>query len=211
MHIDKEGIAKYLINAGIRNVFSGECPIANNVIVGAARGLLGEYAKTKGISLSTDLNRIVAKEYRVKLFKLMNERYDFFRHSDRNADQEIDLHNVQVTNEVTLCLNIWDFEQIFGHATEHMRFFLPYLKVLNPSLFPGCEEAKALKALKGPTPVTRKELCEIGLLALRDDPGCQKELQDVQDISYAEETRGGVRIDLRKGPPFMARTRKPKE
>ena len=108
-YIDKQTTAKWLINCAIRNIFVGECAVSNHVVVQAAQGLLHDYARTHKIKLTFDILNYFKPEYASKTATLFKERYNFFKHSKQDADQEIDITNIQVQNEIETLGNILKF------------------------------------------------------------------------------------------------------
>jgi len=209
MYIDKQTVVKWQVNASIRNILAGECPVATHVIVQSAREIMYEYAKAKNIELIHDLSNLVKPEHVKTVRAVFKEHYNFFKHADKDADDEIDITNIHVVNEAETMLNIGKFNQLFKIPSQHMMVFNMYMMMRKPDLFdidqmpfPNFAMAMLKDLIAEHQGRSRSELCPLfydvlGVIAA-------SEIADVKAMSLEEELKSkntGHR-DISKAPYF---------
>lgn len=209
MQVDKQTAARHMINCAIRNVFAGECPISNHVLILSAKEILLGIARSTGTPLKLDPTAIVRAEHRSAFINLLKERYNFFKHADQDHDFEIDITNIQYSNEMELMLVIDNYKDIFQSVTLHMQTFQLYFFLEHPNI---CDLDKAYLSSEDRgiiqhysalmTEGGRKSLCGYFEGHLRRKPDAVAEREEASELSFAAEEdvtpRGG---DL-KGPFF---------
>ena len=206
MYLDKKTVAKYMIHCGIRNVFAGECPVSNHVIILSAKEVVQDLAKAAGVVLQADISRFVKDQYRKDFVALMKSRYNFFKHADRDHDEEIEITNIQFSNEADLFFVIVNWGQLFGQWTKHMQTFMMYMMIGHPNWF----DLDALPEQMSGTAKTgiaefgkqgRRSLCETLYLVVEQDPEMRRERAEVKEMSFAASAEATEKRVL-KGSAF---------
>lgn len=205
MHIDKQTAANWQINASIRNIWNGECVVATHVVALSARQILIEYAKAKSIELSKDVMKGFTDEFRSDAESMWKERYNYFKHSDRDAEHTVDITNIAHTNEWDTLFNVINFTTIFRGSSMHMRWFTIYMGMRFPKLWDleklSREQRQALQ--RQPEEIgemSRQELCKFFADRLNESP-LSEELLEVKQQNFLEPKT----VPVRSSKPFFKR------
>jgi len=193
LQIDKQTAARYMINCAIRNVLSGECPVSNHVIILSAREILFDIAKTKGIKLASDLANLVKDEHRAEFRRRMKERYNFLKHAKTDHDYELDIANIQFSNDGELLMVIAHYNELFGEQTAHMRSYMSFALVIFREAF-SVDEVESNSERRERTrervnflaTATRRELCEGLEHALLRSQEVSQEFADARELNFRE-------------------------
>lgn len=190
MYLDKKQVARLLIHASIRNVFGGECPVANHVTVMSARQILHEYADAHGFTLDHDIRTYLKDKSLVREFEsLWKTRYNFFKHADRDYDEEVNIRNINFLNEIETLFNLQKYQQMFGEMTGHMKVFMCFLAVMNPGKMKiETDDARVLldAALKKTMGMSRRDMCEVFRYGLTTEPQTRAEIAKARELSFRE-------------------------
>lgn len=209
MQIDKQTAARYMINCAIRNVFRGECPVSNHLIILSAKEILLDVAKSTNTVLRSDLTNSVKDEYKAPFRQLLKERYNFFKHADNDHDHEIDITNIQFSNELELILVTDNYKELFGSPTQHMQAFLLYCLVQHPKIY-NMEDGKLAPDVKELFLNNAKELAKDGRRALCEfldlhfsmDSDMKRERDESRKLSFREKEAVAEREGEFQGPFF---------
>lgn len=204
--VNKQTAAEWQINCAIRNIFLGECPISNHLVVMSAREILDQYARAKGITLAASLEHIILPEYLSEAKAFWKERYNYLKHSDTDPDAVVDFTNVQIHNENDTFMNIHKYRQLFGSITQHMHTFSLYTMARYPRWFD-------MDALNMPqankdfildmTTKKRRELCEMLSETLEKVHGATSERRKAKRLSFAENVPVGEAKKNQDGKYFV--------
>jgi hypothetical protein len=175
-----------------RSIFNSECPVANHVTVMSARQIINEYAIAHGIALTHDMRTYLKDEALAKEFEyLWKTRYNFFKHADKDYDDEVNISNIGIINEFETLFNIEKYNQLFGKRTGHMALFLMYLVMLYPDKFqPTEEQARAFSSvrdrLQKEGTLSRVSLRELFAFGLAQQPDTRAEIEEARKLSIQE-------------------------
>lgn len=202
--IDKQTAARYMIHCAIRNTLNGECPVSNHVIILSAREILFDLAKTRGVTLASDLGNLVKDEHRAEFRRRMKERYNFLKHADEDHDHELDITNIQFSNDGELLMVIAHYRELFGEQTAHMRSYASFALMvfreafsvddveLNPERRETTRELVNFLAT-----ATRRELCEALADGLIRSLEVSHEFADARELNFRERVARTVVGDER--------------
>lgn len=206
MYIDKKHVARLLINASIRNTFGGECAVANHVTVMSARQVLHEYADAHGIALVHDMRAYLKDQSLAKEFeRLWKTRYNFFKHADKDHDEEVNIRNIAFLNQFEILFNIEKYKQMFGDMTGHMNIYMGFLAVMHPDKMKielDDVRTRINKVMKNTAGMSRREIHEIFAYGLMAEAQTRAEIEEARELSfkdsvpYSEEERD--KIEMRR-------------
>jgi hypothetical protein len=195
MYYDKNTVSLWLINASIRNVFSGACPITNHLSIMSANQIVREYAKARKIALPNDLADLVLAEHRTGFESMQKSRYNFFKHANKDADTEIDVTNLQISNEIDLLLTQGNHICVFETRSRHMHVFYMYMTIRYGRVFDGAAmllpsdlKDQVTQAIDMNRGKSRYELISDFAEVVRRDEHAKKEFDEVQSLALADQT-----------------------
>lgn len=206
--IDKQTAARYMINCAIRNVLNGECPVSTHVLVLSAKEILQGVAQSTGVKLSLDPAEMVRPEERLAFRRVLKERYNFFKHADKDHDFEIDITNIQRSNEMELILVMDNYRDLYGLVSRHMLTFQLFFMLMYPDIF-DFEKGKVSDDdmatlhhwMRELTKDGRTVLCAELEKFLASEPVALKEREEARSLSCAEVVTLPLR-DCLEGPFF---------
>jgi len=204
MYIDKKHVARLLIHASIRNIFIGECPVANHVTAMSGRQVLHEYADAHGIALTHDMRTYLKDKSLLREFEsLWKTRYNFFKHADRDYDEEVNIRNISFLNEMETLFNLQKYQQMFGEMTGHMKVFMCFLAVMHPDKMKiELDEVRSRlsEVLKKTTGMSRRDIYEVFSYGLTTEPQTKAEIAEARELSfidpvpYSDEERDTIEL-----------------
>jgi hypothetical protein len=210
MFIDKKHAARLLTNASIRSVFSGECPVANHVVIMSSRQILHEYADAHRISLMHDMRTHVKDKSLVREFEfLWKQRYNFLKHADKDHDREINIRNVNFLNDFEILLNAEKYREMFSEMSAHMAIFKCFIALMYPGKMKIDAHLDAKHSIsetlrKVGAGMSRQAICDIFDYGLRTDLQARAEIEEARELSfkrpapYSEDERATVEISRKR-------------
>lgn len=151
----------------MRATAASEDPVAVQVLIGAATGLISEFAQATGKPILSDVGKIAKPEYAKGLIELVRSRYNYFKHSNFDHDKEIDVTNLTTQNDLQLFLGIVEYENVFSIAlSQQMKVYLAFVAAVHPDLTAG-ELRKQLEKQRAFT--TRSEALTVLKLFVETD------------------------------------------
>lgn len=125
--------ARRLIHAATRMVYESEDALAVNLLVQSANQVLTDLTAYYGIDdvlLDSSIVKAGQKENVRSLFKLHS---NFVKHSDREPDSTLRIFDIGKFSEVGLFFAILRYRQFALQITTHMKFYLGYYLMRNPT------------------------------------------------------------------------------
>ena len=119
-----------------------EDPFAVHVLVQSADKLLIDMAKAKGHKLRLDWEDYIKPEYHKAFFAKHRAIYNYFKHADKDFDDDLPIHDIMRLNVMALFICVVNYRELFGEMTHHMVLHLAFTLTLSPELVnpPGIEE-----------------------------------------------------------------------
>ncbi|GBE42192.1 MAG TPA: hypothetical protein ENH05_02595 [Rhizobiales bacterium] len=155
--LDKEEAARHLIHTAIRMIMIAEDPFAIHLLVQSAEKILLDLSKKQGVALTLDWKPLIRKERQDEFFKRYREAYNYFKHADRDFDQELPVRDITMINVLGILCCVSGYQELFGYKTGHMQFISAFSFVVVPGVFklPGDkadEFSEGMKEIKDLTP-----------------------------------------------------------
>lgn len=145
--IGKVETVRRQLEAAATMVLDGYDLVPVHTILHAAQTIIRDVAKSRSIVLALDrgLEEFVLPEYLEEARKLFRKPGNFFKHADRDADEELELPDIQ-HNDATLSWAIIGFSEI-DKMTDRMGTFLAWWQGMNPRLLKACPQRINAEAL----------------------------------------------------------------
>jgi hypothetical protein len=197
--LDKQEATRHLIHTAIRLIAKMEDPFAVHVLVHSADKLVIDVAKSRGRKLRVDWEEYIKPEYHKHFFARNRAAYNYFKHADKDFDEDLPVSNIMMLNVITLFICIVNYTELFGEMTNHMTLLSAFAaalfpEIIQPATMEGIELLKNLRVLQGMTPAEFFATFEEKLEALPRYAGeVSKDMEDIVDFYHLSfgELRAG--------------------
>lgn len=130
----KQEAIRHLIHTAIRLIIDMEDPFAVHVLVQSADKLLTDIAKKCGRELHVDWESYVKSEFHKQFFLKHRAIYNYFKHADKDTNDELPVHDIMRLNVITLFICVANYVKVFGEMTNHMTLLMVFAAALAPEL-----------------------------------------------------------------------------
>src|SRR6266567_4341266 len=133
---DKPRVLKAHLNTAVVLVSLEEGFVSAHTIVMACEELLRTWYVKKDIYVPFDYRIMIEDEYQRQYLDKIREKYNFFKHADRDIDAkiEVDPEEMHKLNEMMLGLTISGYRAIFSDATPAMNEYGKWFSTCYPNL-----------------------------------------------------------------------------
>jgi hypothetical protein len=131
--LDKQEAIRHLLHGAVRMVMAEEDPFPIHLLIHSADKLLIDFAKRTGRELALDLDQIIRPDRKHEYLRIHRETYNYFKHADKDWETSLPVHDITPLNIVTLYLSIMNYNHVFEDMTAHMKTFLMFFQLINPS------------------------------------------------------------------------------
>jgi hypothetical protein len=144
-----------------------------------------------------------------KFESLWKTRYNFFKHADRDYDEEVSIRNINFLNEIETLFNIQKYQQMFGDMTGHMKVFMCFLAVMHPDRMKiEIDEIRSRlnQVLSKTSSMSRREIYEMFSYGLMAEPQTRAEIVEARELSfresvpYSDEERDKIEVRPKRKP-----------
>lgn len=134
-NLTKEEVARRQIDCAIQMYFENDDPIATHVIANAGWSIARDVCrdKNKPDAIQT-LESVIRSDKRKEVRDKIREPYNFFKHADRDASDQLE-HFDEVQTEWVLILAEWDYCTAFEQRTPFMLAYRSWAFARYPSVF----------------------------------------------------------------------------
>lgn len=140
--------------------------VSAHTIIMAAEELFRNLYVNKNMTVSFDYRVYIKDEHQKEYLKKTREKYNFFKHADRDTDTDLEVDKEQLhrLNEIMLGLLIFSWRESFSKDSDTMTLFAQWFAANYPDLIKwetlsGGEEMKqSLKQLETDKPLRRQTL-----------------------------------------------------
>jgi hypothetical protein len=141
--INKQEAVTHLLHAAIRMIQNEEDPYAIHLIVQSADKLLLDLGKQMNKQLAHELGIFISVEKRGEFFKRYRATYNFFKHANKDHDQQLRAPDMMVLNVILLAVCIENYVVLYNHRTDHMKSY----QIFAMAAFPGSLLQKDMEAI----------------------------------------------------------------
>ena len=197
--LDKQEAIRHLIHTAIRLIANREDPFAIHVLVHSADKMLIDMAKQRGQELRVDWENYVKPEYHKDFFTRYRAIYNYFKHADKDFDDDLPVRDIMSLNVMTLLICTANYSILFGEITNHMTLLMVFGMALFPQMIDqtailGAKLLKGLPDFEGMTPGELFTTFQNNLSVLPQFIGeASKDREDIVDFYHLsfEELRAG--------------------
>lgn len=167
---DKLTVLRDQINSAIVLVSLEDGFVATHTIIMAAEEIFRTLYVKKNLLVEFDYRMFIKDEYQSEYLAKMREKYNFFKHADRDIDAFLDVDRNQIhdLNEVLLALLVHGYMKVFGPGTTSMETYARWFAVSHPQFFKwnnisgGTELEAKIKKL-GADPAIQRQVLRVML------------------------------------------------
>jgi hypothetical protein len=99
--------------------------------VHSAEKLLIDLAKKKNRELRVDWELYIKPKYQKKFFARHRAAYNYFKHADKDFDDDLAVRDIMRLNVMTLFICVANYQQVFGgEITHHMALLMAFVMAL---------------------------------------------------------------------------------
>lgn len=131
--ISKLDGARRLIHATIRMIFESEDALAVNLLVQSADRVLSDLIEENGLDDVIWNSGIVKTEHIKSLRDFVRRPSNFLKHADQHPEEKLGIFEVGPFSESSLYLAILRYRHLASSFTSHMKFFIGYYLMRNPT------------------------------------------------------------------------------
>jgi len=132
--LNKQEAIRRLIHAAIRMLAAEEDPFAVHLLIQSADKTLIDVAKKLGKELRVDWELFIKDEHHKEFFTLHRAIYNYMKHGDKDANDEIEIEDIQTRNLLDLYALIANYGATYNTKTRHMHLFQIFVLQLYPDL-----------------------------------------------------------------------------
>jgi hypothetical protein len=127
--VGKPQIARSHIDTAVQLVAIDESYISAHLVIMAAEELLRIWYVKKDLYWPRDYRIIIKEEHHRDWLVKTREKYNFFKHADRDIDDSIDINpdDMRRLNDLLLLSLIDCYRHLFGHLTPTMTYFASWM------------------------------------------------------------------------------------
>jgi hypothetical protein len=142
--LNKQEAIRRLIHAAIRMIAAEEDPFAVHLLIQSADKTLIDVAKKLGKELRVDWELFIKDEYHKQFFAMHRELFNYFKHGDKDPDDEIEIKDIQTRNLLDLYALTSNYGATYDTKTRHMHLFQIFVLQIFPDLvvMPGAFKEK---------------------------------------------------------------------
>ena len=111
-----------------------EDPFAVHLLIHSADKMLIDVAKRTGKELEADWELYIKDEYRGAFFDRHRETYNYFKHAREDFDEDLPVHDIMMSNVMTLFICVANYAKLFSEQTDHMILFQAFVMNINPGI-----------------------------------------------------------------------------
>ena len=141
--IDKLQAIRHLLHASIRMLFADEDPFALHLVCQSCDKLISDCIKVDNFNTSSFMDSIVIPEYRREFYRIYREVYNYLKHAKTDRHIKLGVRRIVQINEISILMNIRNFNTIMPFNTAHTRYYLGYAMIMFKNLF----DAEGINAL----------------------------------------------------------------
>jgi hypothetical protein len=202
--LDKQEAIRHLIHTAVRLIAKREDPFAVHVLVHSADKLLIDMAKQRGQELRVDWEKYIKPQYHKDFFIRYRAIYNYFKHADKDFDDDLPIRDVMKLNVMTLFTSVGNYYTLFKEITNHMTLLLMFVMALFPEVIPpeqieGAILLQGISSVEGMTPHEFFEAFENNLGVFPKFIGeVSKDLEDIKEfylLSFVELHAGKTERD----------------
>lgn len=130
--IGKQEAIRHLIHCAVRMVAAQEDPFAIHLLIHSAEKMLMDVAKQAGKKLTFNWADYVEGP---AFFRFHRATYNFFKHADKDFDQELPVPEIARMNVAFLYVCCDNYRKLFDDSTEHVLLMIELMQVLAPEIF----------------------------------------------------------------------------
>jgi len=110
--------------------------VAAHTIIMACEELFRSWYVKKDIYVEFDYRIMIKDEYHRDYLDKMRQKYNYFKHADRDTDETLDVDHQQIhrLNETLLALLVHGYRKVFGELTAPMDIYSRWLVIAYPHL-----------------------------------------------------------------------------
>lgn len=125
VHLTKPTILASHIDAACHLITFDGATVSAHVVIMAAEEIFREWYVKKNIYWRHDYRILVKQEYHREYLGLLRKKYNFFKHADRDIDEEIDvdIDALRKANELQLGILIHGYKAVFSQRTPTMETY----------------------------------------------------------------------------------------
>jgi len=151
--------------------------VAAHTVIMASEEISRTWYVKKKLSVEFDYRIYVKDEHQRAYLQKMREKYNFFKHANRDINEilEIDREQIHYINEVLLGVLVSGYRNVFTQSSLAMDTYIQWVEVVHPHLIkweniPGGAHIKALAAKTSTNKplMLRVMLYEAGVLPMDD-------------------------------------------
>jgi hypothetical protein len=132
--LDKQEAIRHLIHTAIRLIAKREDPFAIHVLVHSADKMLIDMAKKRGQELHFDWEWYIKPEYHKEFFRTNRAIYNYFKHADKDFDDDLPIRDIMKLNVLTLSICTANYNKLFEEVTHHMVLISVFVMALFPEM-----------------------------------------------------------------------------
>jgi hypothetical protein len=132
--LNKQEAIRRLIHAAIRMLAAEEDPFAVHLLIQSADKTLIDVAKKLGKELRVDWELFIKDEHHKEFFSLHRAISNYMKHGDKDANDEIEIEDIQTRNLLDLYALIANYGATYDTKTRHMHLFQIFVLQLYPDL-----------------------------------------------------------------------------
>jgi hypothetical protein len=145
--ISKLDAARRQLEIAIFLFFQDADPVAVHTLAAAARGLLGDLAKARGLRghLDAAIQEVVRPERREEVQALLRQAQNFFKHADRDAEGLLEFH--PAVNDLFLWDASYLYQAVANQVTAVLLTIRVWVALERPGLISSPEHQRTVGAM----------------------------------------------------------------
>jgi hypothetical protein len=132
--MNKQEAIRRLIHAAIRMIVAEEDPFAIHLLIQSADKTSIDLAKRLGRELRVDWTLYIKDEFQKEFFEKHRAIYNYFKHGNRDFDQDLVIENIMTRNLMDLYILIANYNSLFKEKTHHMVLFQIFVLQVYPKI-----------------------------------------------------------------------------
>lgn len=198
MRLTKQVAVRRLIHSAIRLIVQEEDSISIHLIIQSAEKVIIDVLKAKNIDDPLAYEKMIKAELLKDFYKVHRELYNFVKHADKDANDDIGLFDTPGENDILLIGCIIRYSAAFGCITHHMRAFLSIGSICYESMFDISQLEKVLargKLKKILGRGTRRDANKYLILALNENPFLDEKNDDTSSsVNFSSKTMREINL-----------------